>query len=381
MKKRNFNKISLSIFFLGSISILSACNGGGGGSSSPAISYPANPTNTLPNGYQCLPSGYQAVQSAGSGTKIAYGGNCQVSDVSDPSQQQTLQSMAVALTNSVGKRYCTGTPIKFETQGNVRVGYVLTAAHCVTGNPKAANQEITTDNIVTFPYFNYINQVLDASSLSGTTGTIEAVYVLKQYCQAPSMNFSSQTGKYTCSDLPSQNGDVALLKVSLSPNQTLNYNPQVQLASNAVQPDSPSYIMALGYGYTNTSSDNTNLFYITYEYFATNSYQGTTGQSAIMNGYSLYGSSTFYSIICSGDSGGGDFYWTNNKWNLIGVHSFGSSQCGAGSPYYPQAMDASADVRPFATIFQEIIDNPANYNSETGCGTYPTNKLVCKSRI
>ena len=70
---------------------------------------------------------------------------------------------------------------------------------------------------------------------------------------------------------------------------------------------------------TNTNERNTNLFYISYEYFATNSYWEESAESVIMNGYSKYGSNIFSSIICGGDSGGGDFYWADNIWYLIGV--------------------------------------------------------------
>jgi len=350
-------KLSLILF---SLFGLIACNSGSSSSGSGgSTSYPQNPTNTLPSGFECLPSGYPSLNSATNSVKIAYGGNCQVANVSNTSVQATLESMAVALTNSSGGRYCTGTPLSYdETTG---VAYVLSAAHCVVGNSKAANQQITAGNIVTFSNNNnYINQTLNAANGSGTTGTITAVYVPNQYCQVPS--FWLVDGAYQCSNLPAQNGDFALVKVNIGNGQTLALNSQVQLATSAIQPTYPSYIMALGYGITNTNTSNTNLFYISYEYFATNSYQGNTGETVIMNGYSPYGSNAYYSIICGGDSGGGDFYWANNTWNLIGVHSYGSSKCGEAStsypyvnPFTPGANDVSADVRPFASQLSNIM--------------------------
>ena len=384
IKSKKYYKVYLmkkiSLVLLSLIS-LTACNSGSSSSSGGSTTtYPQNPTNTLPSGFECLPSGYPSVSPSTNSVKIAYGGNCQVANVTNTSVQATLESMAVALTNSSGGRYCTGTPLSYDpTTG---VAYVLSAAHCVVGNSKAANQPITAGNIVTFSSNNnYINQTLNAANGSSTTGTITAVYVPSQYCQVPA--FWLVEGSYQCSNLSSQNGDFALVKVNIGSGQTLALNPQVQLATSAIQPAYPSYIMALGYGKTNTNNYNTNLFYITYEYFATNSYQGDTGETVIMNGYSPYGSNAYYSIICGGDSGGGDFYWANNTWNLIGVHSYGSSTCGQASTSYPYvnlltpgANDVSADVRPFASQLSNIM---AADKAAGGCNSSAasSNNFVC----
>ncbi len=372
-------KISLVLL---SLLGLTACNGGGSSSSGGSTTYPPEPTNTLPSGFECLPSGLPSLNSVSDSTKIAYGGNCQVANVSNTSVQATLESMAVAITYSDGTRYCTGTPLSYDpTTG---VAYVLSAAHCVVGNPKPASQPVTADNIVTFTKNKYyISQTLNADGSNKMTGTITAVYIPNQYCRVPAFVYNSSRAAYECSDLPAQNGDFALLKVNIASGQTLALNSQVQLATSAIQPTYPSYIMALGYGYTNTNPYNTNLFYITYEYFATNSYQGNTGEAVIMNGYSPYGSNAYYSIICGGDSGGGDFYWANNTWNLIGVHSYGSSECGQASTSYPYiniltpgANDVSADVRPFASKLSNIM---AADTAAGGCNSSAasSNNFIC----
>ena len=343
---------------------LVACNSGSSSSSSTSPTYPANPTNTLPNGYQCLPSGLPTYSSVGDNLKIAYGSNCEVSAVTNTSVQSTLESMAVALTNSSGGRYCTGTPLSYNA--TTGVGYVLSAAHCVVGNPKAAGQQVTTDNIVTFTNSNnYINQTLNAANNSGTTGTIQAVYIPSQYCQSASFTIN-QYGNYECGSLPAQNGDLALVKVSFSTGQSLNVNPQVKLAPSSLTMVQPSYVMALGYGITNYDifQKNSSLYYITYEYFANDTYQGEVGLSTIMNGYSPQGNNAYYSIICGGDSGGGDFYWDGTNWNLVGAHSYGSSICGSASVSYAGANDVSADVRPFTSQLQQIM---AQDTTPTGC--------------
>lgn len=378
-KVREMKKISLVLLSLLS---LTACNSGSSSSSGGGSTYPSNPTNTLPSGFECLPSSLPSLNSATNSVKIAYGGNCQVANVSNTSVRASLESMAVALTNASGGRYCTGTPLSYDpTTG---VAYVLSAAHCVVGNSKAANQPITAGNIVTFSSNNnYINQTLNATNGSEPTGTITAVYVPSQYCQVPAFVYDSDSGSYLCGNLSAQNGDFALVKVNIGSGKSFALNSQVQLATSAIQPEYPSYIMALGYGKTNTNNFNTSLFYITYEYFATNSYQGNTGETVIMNGYSPYGSNAYYSIICGGDSGGGDFYWANNTWNLIGVHSYGSSTCGQASTSYtyvnlltPGANDVSADVRPFASQLSNIM---AADKAAGGCNSSAasSNNFVC----
>lgn len=355
---------------------LVACNGGGGsssGGSSGSSTYPANPSNSLPSGYQCLPSGLPTYGSVGDNLKIAYGSDCLVANVAtNPDKgvalQSTLESMAVALTNSSGGRYCTGTPLSYNA--TTGVGYVLSAAHCVVGNPKAAGQQVAISNIVTFSNnYNYINQTLNAANGSGTTGTIQAIYIPSQYCQSAA--FELQNGSYVCGSLEEQNGELALVKVSFSTGQSLNLNPQVRLAPSDLTMAQPSYIMALGYGITNYDifTRNTSLYYITYEYFANNTYQGDVGLSAIMNGYSPQGYDAYYSIICGGDSGGGDFYWDGINWNLVGAHSYGSSVCGAANANYAGANDVSADVRPFTSQLQQIMAQdtaPAGCNASVG---------------
>lgn len=365
---------------------LASCNNGGTIKyDTTTENYPPNPTNVMPNGYLCLP---QLPSSTTKGVEhsfqIAYGENCQVSAIeSSDSKKKTLQSMAVALSfgpessSYAGSRYCSGTPLSFDPI--TRTGFILTAAHCVLANSKKAeNQQITQDNITTFKTFSdgittsgYINQTDNAYYGSGVTGSIEAVYVPKQYCQVPAFE------KGFCSDLAAQNGDIALIKATFTESQQLQYNPNVKLATPSIKPATPSYIMALGYGITNTNERNTNLFYISYEYFATNSYWEESAESVIMNGYSQYGSNIFSSIICGGDSGGGDFYWADNIWYLIGVHSYTSRGCGSSAPDYYNALDASADVRPFSAELQNIM---LQDTSQKGCG-YNSKDFICKSNL
>lgn len=354
---------------------IAGCNSGGGSSTQ----YPVVPTNLVgPNdSYKCLPSGYPGY-SVNNGLKIAYGSRCRVSDlsVSNPIRP-SLESMAIALSYNGGGRYCTGTPLSSYESNGVVYGYVLSAAHCVFGGSKSAGESIGINNIKTFRYgMNYVNQTTDAYSGSGHTGEITAVYVPQQYCKNSATTYNATAGDFVCSNLVNQDGDIALLKVKY--NAGVKLSKAVELANSNLSLPYPNYIMALGYGITNTNEYNTDLFYITYEYFGTNSYQGFYGgANTLMNGYSI--NNAFYSIICGGDSGGGDFYWDGSKWRLIGVHSYGSTACGAASYSYGGAFDVSADVRPFVTKLNNVINNTSS-GDDCNNTVASANGFICRDK-
>ncbi len=358
MKNRNFNKIEKRIipFLLGSVAILSACNGGGGSGSNTNYTYPPNPANYVPQQYMCLPSNLPMQGTRGANLpKIAYGSNCQVGN-----ESTNLVNLAVRIIYPRGGQFysCTGTPIA-GIPGDQH-DYIVTAAHCVTTN-KAANLPVTSANIISAASISIYQ---GATSNPIINAGVTAVYVPSQYCQTAMLTNGS------CSNFPVENGDIAILQVSYSNllDTRLGLNSELDIADQNIQPVSPSYITALGYGMTNIypyNSDN-NLYYITYEYFATNAYQGVSSLTSLMNGYSPAGSNSYYSIICRGDSGGGDFYWdtTTSRLKLIGTHSYGSGTCGAASSYYSNAMDISTDVRPFASQINQIRSSTA-----TGCNS------------
>jgi hypothetical protein len=195
------------------------------------------------------------------------------------------------------------------------------------------------------------------------TGDITAVYVPSQYCQNGAIILND--GSYSCSPLDLQNGDVAVLKIQTRNSNTLQVNPNVKLAAANFSINANSYLLGIGYGLNTSSNPNSNILYYTnYQYFANNSYNGVSGLSTIMNGY--ISNNAYYSIICQGDSGGGDFAWDGTNWNLIGMHSYGSLPCGAASSNYTAAYDTSADERPFNSWINTILTNDTQ---PTGCAT------------
>jgi hypothetical protein len=340
------------------------------GSSGPQTAFrpAARAASTVPQAFRCLPSGLPS--GAGFAPSLAYMDQCAVASAPEAA---TLQKFAVALMAHDGggySEYCTGTPLHYDPSTNV--GFVVTAAHCVVGNHKAAGTPLAPQNITTFSSGNdwiYQGTPGIVTGASALTGKIEAVYVPSQYCRAPAFNGSG------CSDLARQNGDVAVLKVAGDASQGLAVDPQLRLAPASAALPHDAEIMALGYG-TNTSPTPGDrvLYYITYRYYANDAFEGVSSELSLMNGYRHNGS--FYSIVCQGDSGGGDFYWDGTHWNLIGAHSWGPTPCGVWGPHYSTAYDVSADTRAFDRWIHLILRDDTQ---PTGCASLGS-AYVCKAR-
>ena len=385
------NSTLLNLLVISTGLVVSACNGGGGGGSSS----PQSQAKALPAGYQCNPSNYPSNSSPNS-LQIAYAANCSVESAVESAN---LQQLAVALDyyrndNQFG-RYCTGTPIyKNPTTG---VYFIVTAAHCVVGTTtqKAAGSAITANNVSTFVTANGHNSAwvyqgtnpMVAES-SGLTGQIVAVYVNSQYCQNPAFAFDPDAGTYECPNdqLTQMNGDVAVIKVQTQPGKTINIAPNVKLAPSSfyMSPTAggnTTNLLVLGYGGTipdgtvkNNNPDNNYLNYIATQYFGTNSYGGTSAPVTIFNGF--FSNNMYYTLICGGDSGGGDFAWDGSNWNLVGIHSWGNTNvppgvtCGAYMTN-EYMVNASADVRQLNGWIQNILNQDS---LATGCanlsGTY-----------
>ncbi|HVA28858.1 MAG TPA: trypsin-like serine protease [Candidatus Baltobacteraceae bacterium] len=355
--------------------VLAGCGGGttslpAGGSPGSQIAYhpSLNASATVPAAFRCLPSGLPT--GAGYRPSLAYMSHCAVADAPEAA---TLQKLAVALMaqgSGSFSEYCTGTPLYYDAATNV--GFVVTAAHCVVGNHKAADSAVTPKNITTFASGNdwiYQGTPGIVSGSAELTGQIQAVYVPSQYCYAPAFNASG------CSDLARQNGDVAVVKVTGNGSRALEVDHRLRLApANAVLQHA-SEIMALGYG-TNTSStpDDRVLYYITYRYYANDAFDGASSELSLMNGYHHNGN--FYSIICQGDSGGGDFYWDGTHWNLVGAHSWGPTPCGVWGSHYTTGYDVSADTRSFDRWIHLIVRDDVK---PTGCASLGSS-YVCKAR-
>lgn len=320
--------------------------------------------------YVCFP---KIPRSAAREPHIAYATACSVAGSPD---RAALQKLAAALMVSSGNsfiEYCTGTPIAFDEK--THVGFVVSAAHCVVGGQKAAGAEIVAGNITTFDtkrnraelYQGTPGLVLSEAEL---TAKNMAVYVPSQFCKAAAF----QSDGAGCSSFDEQDGDIAVVKVQAGANG-LGVLSNMRVASAQLALEHFTTIMALGYGFnTSATPEDRVLNYVDYEYYANDAYKGVTSQASIMNGFVQGG--RYYSIVCQGDSGGGDFYWDGTHWNLVGAHSWGPIPCGESGATYGDAFDVSADVRPFGEWIDRIVREDA---TASGCASLGA-RYVCASR-
>jgi V8-like Glu-specific endopeptidase len=374
----------LGICAIVAAAFLAACHGGtvvpsAGGqtdqSGASTADAPRLAANAIPQEYQCFPSTAAHSPSRGSEKpSIAYAGNCAVDKARESAH---LQEMAISLMGSSAggpySSYCTGTPISYDA--STGIGFVVTAAHCVVGETKAANAEITPRNITTFAGNDDRAAVFQGTpardvSADRLTGGINAVYVPSKYCYVPAI-----TRAGGCTDLAAQDGDVAVLKIQAAAGQKMDVMALLRLAPASLTMPSGAYVMALGYGLNNGASPESSvLYYIDYQYFANDSYAGSMSEASLMNGYLV--NSTYYSIICSGDSGGPDLYWDGQYWELVGAHSFGPNPCGNFGAKYDAHNDVSADTRQFTEWIDRIVKED---KSATGCRDINPN-YVCAAR-
>jgi hypothetical protein len=345
-------------------------------------------TNGLPSGWACFPFGKPGGRPPKRGGPSARYGSDEVRPeiaygctVAGAKQEAKLQMLAVALLRQSGntyKRYCTGTPIRFDPAS--RVGFVVTAAHCVLRAIKPAGASVTSADISAFrrnAATIYQGPIGELTGRAKITATVSAVYVPSRYCKESSMNGG-------CENLEKQNGDIAVLKIIAREGQTVDVLPNLQLAPKTLAIGYAQTVVGLGYGLNRSANpDDGTLYFVAYQSFGTDAYGGRHSEASIMNGYyskqiKCGSFNCFYQIICLGDSGGGDFSWDGSHWNLVGAHSWVAAGigCGLGSASYYDVASVSTDVRPFTAWIDRILRDDT---ARTGCASLGP-EYVCRSR-
>jgi hypothetical protein len=355
---------------------LVACGGGGGGSSStPAPTpnpnflddpIPPSPTpasgsyNGVPYSSLGQPTGLtQSYPNAfwPNNLQIAYGNNSE----SQVANLAAYVNMSGAL--------CSATPVSYDKKSNTT--FLIGAAHCFVQS-KNSPTTLSSNNLLPTSNLTIYNGVSQAKGWVGTYPVV-AVYVRQDYCyngtftsEGGCSNFSPNYGAVN-----GQGNDISIIQVQGQYADPESY-PQVVPASQYPQTYTMAPILSIGYGY-NTQVPNGNvpsgctpgancavMFYTAnYQYWQ----QDATGYHYLYNSY--YNNSTVFgvgsqgysSLICGGDSGGGDLFWTGSKWILLSEHTYGPS--GACGTFYNYLPNGATNVSSYYDWIQSIITNPS----------------------
>ncbi|TXJ00952.1 MAG: hypothetical protein E6Q32_05545 [Neisseriales bacterium] len=358
---------------------LAACGGGGGGSSTPT--QPVDPnfsdSPTPPSPYPTPGTYYGKSYSAlGQPTgltesypsafwpnnlhnalQIAYGNN----------GESQIANLA-AYVNMSGA-LCSATPVYYESSSNTT--FLIGAAHCFVQS-KTSPTTLSAGNLISTSSLTVYNGVSKAKGWVGTY-PVAAVYLRQDYCYNATFASGSECPNFTPNDgvVGGQGNDIAIIQVTGQYADPESY-PKVVPAREYPQTYSAAPILSIGYGY-NTQEPNGDLpagctagstcaimFYTAnYQYWQ----QDTTGYHYLYNSFyadTSYGSkygTGYSSLVCGGDSGGGDLFWNGTNWLLLSEHTYGPS--GACGTFYSYLPNAATNVSAYYDWIQSIIKDPA----------------------
>lgn len=331
------------------ISIMTvACNGGGGSSSQVGgIAYSSNfDPNPYPQAKEYPTPPVWAIpdlvrNSANYGAKIAYGD-------SDSEQVKRLTAQL-----NIGNQYiCSAAPVYYDGKGT----WLVTAAHCLV-NDKTDENNLQSTELVSS------KEILVETTINGewNANNATAIFVPRDYCYGASFSSFAGCPNFTPdydSGATGEGNDIGLIYAEGKVGSPEDY---AKLAPQSEFPEAYTMapILSVGNGITENNGSAGTTYYVTnYLYRKTDN-----------EGYHLLYSSYFNdspdnmgytSLVCNGDSGGGDYYWNGSNWILIATHSFAPlGGCGKVYNYLPSG---STNVGYYYDWIKLIIDskNPAS---------------------
>lgn len=359
--------------------MLVACNGGGGGSSSGGggsdpsfVTDPTPPSAIMPAGTynvkgESVPY-YQLSQPTGLvesypnafwpngllSLQIAYGNN----------SESNIANLAAYV--RMGNSLCSATPVQYNESSNTT--FLIGAAHCFVKNKDSATT-LSRANLSPTSVLDVYHGVNAESITERTKYVVTAVYLRQDYCYNATFsgvgndecpNFSPSDGA-----LNGQGNDIAVIQISGKFGDPESY-PQVVPANEYPTPYTGAPVLSVGYG-INTQTQNSaaecsnslqpcgTMFYVAnYQYWQ----QDTTGYHYLYNSFynaGGFGASGYSALICGGDSGGGDLFWTGTKWILLSEHTYGPG--GACGTFYSSLPNGATNVSAYYDWIQSILTN------------------------
>lgn len=344
----------ISLVILSGFVLLTGCNGGSSGNSTVSPypyqeegSYNGVPYSQLgsPPYLNNYPSAYfptfNSVTSMAS-PKIAYGQN----------SESAITNLAAFV--KMGKYICSATPVYYNSQQDVT--YFVGAAHCFVAAKPSANTLSSSDLIS--------NEIISIyNGISKEDGWYEsfpskAVYLMRNYCYGATFSSPGGCPNFTSSDGVSggQGNDLAVIEISGKYANPESY-PSVVPESQYPQQLSMAPVFSIGYGLNTQSpaSPDSDLSRGTMFYVANYFYEqvDTTGYHYLYNSFYNSSSNGYAALVCGGDSGGGDLFWTGQKWILLSEHTYGPDDaCGT---YYNYLPNAATNVGSYYSWIESII--------------------------
>jgi hypothetical protein len=351
--------------------VLSACGGGGGGSgggsSTPTVypdpnqtpgTYNGVPYSQLgyPPGLTDYPNVYFPTFATTSTNRyvpqIAYGYNT--------NQQIINLTGEVTASTSVDYNdgltfFCSATPVKYDPESDWT--FLVTAAHCVVNGKQNLQTVLPTD---LFPYTNVYYGMGLGTSTQPTVLNAIAVYVMNNYCYDDSFPKGETCSNFNTDDQASSSGqsnDLAIIQVQGQFGDPESY-PQIAPASAYPAQLSMAPVLSIGYGYNTQSPQPDSSLTGNQMYYVANYYylqDNSTGYHYLQNSYFNSSQNGYASLICSGDSGSGDIFWTGQNWILMSVHSYGfGNSCGA---YFPSPSNYATNVSAYYDWVMGILNS------------------------
>jgi secreted trypsin-like serine protease len=214
--------------------------------------------------------------------------------------------------------------------------YVLTAAHCIFDGEGNPNYE--------YMLFTVVGQTDDESDFPDNVDTVRAseFYYYNSFSDSESDLWAN---------------DIAIIKLASPLNVAGTVN---RPASEAYRSVSNSFI-AVGHGKTDSSTNGVALLQTAVNYVDNGTCQTDLAGSALTSKQICFSgnssaSTSLYSGVCSGDSGGPVYYSDGSTYTQVGITSFGPSTCGTGT---------------ITSVFTEISDYSSWIDSVISGGKTP----------
>lgn len=255
---------------------------------------------------------------------------------------------------------CTATPVKY-VNGKT---YLIGAAHCFV-NQKNNPTTLQASNIIPTGNNLYIESGLNANLVGVVQIPITAVFLRQDYCLNATFSKQGDCPNFTPSQGVNggQGNDIAIIEINGMFGESSGIYPQVVSSDKYPQPYTMAPILSIGYGNTNNpASGNGKLYYVAgYQYLQ----QDATGYHYLYNSYYNFGEyagqTGYTALICGGDSGGPDLFWTGQNWILLSEHTYGPQYaCGTFYNYLP---NGATNVSAYYSWIQSILTSESPVTS------------------